>query len=311
MERNLFEALLHEDEGVALDFKRDQYKFDRASDDERSELAKDIVGFANAWRRSDAYILIGVEHVRGGRSAIIGVTDHLADHSLQQFINSLVDRPIRFRYEAHAVDGKQVGIIKIEQQPRPFRMKRRFGKLQKGAVYVRRGSSTDPTAPAAPDEVARMEAAPPFVPEQAELTVAFADAERDVPLGPALTLGVDRWNLPPDDEIPDFGRSSASSEWFPAPDFGLYRDNQHYYKAFAEYVALNGLVKPARLVVSNVGPVAATDVRLELRLDADAGLLLLDSSDAPRPPARQSSPYDAAMPSGAFRSLPREPGDWH
>lgn len=308
MERTLFEALLHEDEGVTLDFKRDQYKFDRASDNERSELAKDIVGFANAWRRSDAYILIGVEHVRGGRSAIIGVTDHLADHSLQQFIDSLVDRPIRFRYEAYAVDGRQVGIIKVEQQRRPFRVKRRFGKLQKGAVYVRRGSSTDPTAPATPDEIASMEAAPPYVPEQAELTVAFAEPERDVLLGPALTLDVVHWALPADGEIPDFGGGSGSNDWFPSPNLGLYQDNQHYYRAFAEYVALNGFVKPARLVVSNVGPIAATDVRLELRLDADAGLLLLDSGDAPRRPARQSSIYDAVVPAG-LRPLRREPGD--
>lgn len=308
MERKLFEALLHEDEGVTLDFKRDQYPFDRATDTERSELVKDIVGFANAWRRSDAYILIGVQHVRGGRSAVVGIPSHLADHSLQQFINGLVDRPIRFRYEAYPIDGKQVGIIRIDQQPRPFRMKRRFGKLQKGAVYVRRGSSTDPTAPAMPDEIASMEVAPPFVPEQAELTVAFAEPERDVLVGPALTLDVVQWTLPADGEIPDFGRGSDSADWFPSPNISLYQDNPHYYRAFAEYLALNGLVKPARLVVSNVGPTAATDVRLELRVDADAGLLLLESGDAPRPPARQSSIYDAVVPAG-LRPLRREPGD--
>jgi hypothetical protein len=154
-----------------------------------------------------------------------------------------------------------------------------------------------------------MEAAPPFVPEQAELTVAFAEPERDVSLGQALTLDIVQWTLPADGEIPDFGRGSASNDWLPPPNLGLYQDNQHYYRAFAEYVALKGFVKPVRLVVSNVGAVAASHVRLELRFEAGAGLLMLDSSDAPHPPARQSSLYDVAVPPGAIRSLRREPGD--
>jgi len=41
--------------------------------------SKDVLGFANAWRRSEAYILIGVQDVRGSRSDVIGIaeTDHL------------------------------------------------------------------------------------------------------------------------------------------------------------------------------------------------------------------------------------------
>ena len=83
MDATLLEQLLHEDESATLDFKRDQYKFNGGSDDNRSEFLKDILGFANGWRRSDAYILIGVDEVRGGRSNVVGTTDHLADHTLQ------------------------------------------------------------------------------------------------------------------------------------------------------------------------------------------------------------------------------------
>ena len=39
-----FEALLYEEEGPSLDFKRDQYRFDGASDAERSELLDKIPG---------------------------------------------------------------------------------------------------------------------------------------------------------------------------------------------------------------------------------------------------------------------------
>ena len=153
-----FERLLYEEESPTLDFKRDQYPFAKASEEEKSELLKDVLGMANAWRRSEAYILVGVEDVRGGRSIVHGISaaDHLSDHSLQQFVNNLINRPVRFGYEAFGFEGKQVGIIRVEQQPRPFYLKQDYGKLKKNEIYVRHGSSTDPTKPATPDEVAQM-----------------------------------------------------------------------------------------------------------------------------------------------------------
>jgi predicted HTH transcriptional regulator len=60
MDTRQLDALLSEDEGTALDFKRDQYPFEDATDEQKSEFLKDILAFANAWRRSNAYILIGV-----------------------------------------------------------------------------------------------------------------------------------------------------------------------------------------------------------------------------------------------------------
>ena len=126
MNNELFERLLYEEESPTLDFKKEQYRFAKVSDDEKSELLKDILGFANAWRRSDAFILIGVDDVRGGRSDVVGiaVADHLNDHSLQQFVNNLTNQPVRFRYEAFGFEGKQVGIICIEEQTRPIYLKR-------------------------------------------------------------------------------------------------------------------------------------------------------------------------------------------
>jgi predicted HTH transcriptional regulator len=147
MDVKLFESLLYEDESETLDFKRDQYRFSQANDEQKAELLKDIAGFANAWRRADAHLLIGVEHVRGGRSTVVGVSEHLPDHSLQQFVVSALDRPMQFAYEAFAYEGKNVGVIRIARQPRPFQLTRSFGKLQKGSVYVRRGSSPTRRSP--------------------------------------------------------------------------------------------------------------------------------------------------------------------
>jgi len=63
--RDLAESLLYEEEGPTLDFKRQQYHFEGASDSEKAELLKDVLAFANAWRRADAFIYIGASEVKG------------------------------------------------------------------------------------------------------------------------------------------------------------------------------------------------------------------------------------------------------
>jgi Putative DNA-binding domain len=149
----LIESLLFEEEGTELDFKEEQYKFVGASDDEKSELLKDILAFANAWRRSDAYILLGARDVKGGRSIPIGVSQQLDDAQLQQFVNSKTQRPLTFTYRPIEFEGKPVAVIHIPLQQRPIYLRRAYGHLEPNTVYLRRGSSTDI---ARPDEVSRM-----------------------------------------------------------------------------------------------------------------------------------------------------------
>jgi predicted HTH transcriptional regulator len=72
MTNELFERLLYDEEGTTIDFRKEQYRFVKATDEEKSELLKDILGFANAFRRSATYILIGVEEVRGDKSNVLG-----------------------------------------------------------------------------------------------------------------------------------------------------------------------------------------------------------------------------------------------
>lgn len=45
MTNELFERLLYEEEGTTIDFKKEQYCFVKAADEEKSELLKDILGF--------------------------------------------------------------------------------------------------------------------------------------------------------------------------------------------------------------------------------------------------------------------------
>lgn len=153
MNATLMEELLNEDEGSTLDFKRDQYPFDKATPEQKSELLKDILAFANAWRRTDAYVLVGVDDVQGGRSKVIGVISHFDDASIQQFVNGKTNRPITFSYEVFPFEGVQVGVFHIPLQDRPIYLKSDFGKLKLRDVHIRRGSSTDI---AEPDEIAKM-----------------------------------------------------------------------------------------------------------------------------------------------------------
>ena len=153
MDEKLFEELLYENENPTLDFKEEQYSFVGATDEEKSELLKDILAFANAWRRTNAYVLIGVQEVKGGRSIVKGITQHFDDASLQQFINSKTNRPVNFSYIPFAFEGEQVGVIEIHEQERPIFLLKDFGKLSKDRVYIRRGSST---VIANPEEIAKM-----------------------------------------------------------------------------------------------------------------------------------------------------------
>lgn len=291
MNNVLFERLLFEEESPTLDFKKGQYRFAKASKDERAELLKDILGFANAWRRSEGYILIGVEEVRGRRSKVTGIpaADHLDDHSLQQFVNRLTNGPVRFHYEAFRFKGKNVGIIRIDQQTRPIYLKRPYGKLEKHQVYIRRGTSTDPTNPALPEEVALM--GQMVEAEPAELVIEFAQIEREASLGTKIAFDAGFCEMPPSDDIPDFPPVGYNPLLGTLED-PMNRTNPDFYRELAAYDSARRLFRPVRVLVRNVGRVAAQDVRCELRIPADIDIVVKDGTELPRAPKKKSYPWD-------------------
>lgn len=311
MERAFFEKLLYEEESPTLDFKSEQYRFAKATDDEKSELLKDILGFVNAGRRSVAYILIGVKEVPGGPHNVVGIaaTDQLADHSLQQFVHNLTNRNVLFHYEAFTYENKQVGIILIEQQSRPIYLKRDYGKLKKGQVYVRRGSSTDPSQPASPDEIVRMGVTAES--QSAVLSVEFADIARDAALGNTIGWDAERLETPPPDEIPDvvpprhevFGLGATVS--FADP---FNRPNPNYLRELAEFEFVRRLFRPVRLVVRNEGDVGASNVRCELAVPSDIGVSVIDAEDRPNAPERDGVVPNFVGMKGVKARSPR-PGD--
>lgn len=136
-------ALLHRSESETLDFKREFPPFSKASDDQKAELLKDILSMANAWKDSDAYIVIGVEEENGRAKKIWGTNATINDADVQQFVNSNTTHPVPFRVVEKQHDGVTLTVVQIDKaQNRPICVKRAIGKLKENVVYIRRGSST-------------------------------------------------------------------------------------------------------------------------------------------------------------------------
>jgi hypothetical protein len=303
MNQEQFKQLLYEEEGNTLDFKKEQYLFSKVTDEEKSELLKDILGFANAWRRTTAYILIGVEDVRGGLGKITGISqnDHLHDHALQQFVNNLTNHPVRFQYEAFCFEGKQIGLISIEEQIRPIYLKRDYGKLKKNEVYVRRGSSTDPTKPASPEEIATMRLGSPH--EDALLSVQFYDAKTGMPIGCSLDWESEYCEMPSKYSIPDL--PNYRNEFWESNM--LDQVNSSFYREMADYECMRRLCQPVQLAVSNAGKVAAKNVRVELIIPNQSEILALEETDLPPKPSKNWLKNTASL--RGIRSIHKKPGD--
>jgi hypothetical protein len=307
MNNALFEGLLYEEEGPALDFKKEQYRFVKASEEDKSELLKDILGFANGWRRADAYILTGVEDVRGARKRVVGIAagDHLDDHSLQQFVNNLTNQPVRFHYQAFEFEGRQVGIISIEEQARPIYLKRDYGKLLKEKVYVRRGSSTDPTKPASLEEIAQMRVGTGQ--DAAELLVGFADIDRDDPRGTTICWDAEFCEMPKLKEIPDLAPPGERNPFGIDLSGPLDRANSDYFRERANFEFVHRLFQPVRLMVENTGRIEAANVRIELTVSKNIGVMALD--ELPDPPKERADLVNSAVFKSIRPAFRRNPGE--
>ena len=267
----LLESLLHQEEGPALDFKGYQYPFDKASDEQKSELLKDILAFANTRRETPAYVLIGVAEVKGGRSKVVGVQKHLDDARLHQFVNSKTQRSVEFSYSPYPIDGQgvEIGVIEIPVQEGLFHLKQLYGKLQANLVYIRDGSSTR-TATVA--EIIEMNA-----PKRPEFVLAWADSVRSSALLSPYTaislilyppLPSDTFRLPP----------APVPKWH-GIEIPTYSDsivNPDYSQELIEHTFYNACFKPLGLQLHNASGVAATRVLFEGTLKKQERFLVLD-----------------------------------
>ncbi len=156
-ERQINQFCLH-GESNCVDYKRAQYAFLAAEDAKKSELLKDVLCFANAFRSVPAYILVGVDEDASGLGEICGINanDVIDDSRLQEFVNSKTNKPIPFlAYPCKMSSGVVLQVIEIGVciRDRPFHLKKDYGKLHYRDVWVRAGTSSHI---ATPEEVAAM-----------------------------------------------------------------------------------------------------------------------------------------------------------
>jgi hypothetical protein len=257
----LIDSLLYEEESTTLDFKSEQYKFVKAQDWEKAELLKDIVAFANAWRRSDAYILIGVKELKGGKSLVEGISDDLDDAQLQQFIQSKINKPIHFSYLTTEVEGKKLALITIPVQSRPVFLKKDFSSLKANTVYVRRGSST---SIALPDEIASMGSSDNGeVKKSPKLKAFIVSGEHDEIQLDSIERSVILANIPGKDEFPKYGEPDYPTQFrqLAIRSSLLGGKNKGYYSEFAEYFRQIQSFFALKIGVKNDGNLVARDVR--------------------------------------------------
>jgi Putative DNA-binding domain len=264
----LIESLLYQSEGTALDFKRYQYPFlNHATEDQKSELLKDILAFANSFRQTDAYIIIGVkESVNGDREVFhIEDDDHFDDAKLQQFVNGKTNRPVEIAYEVHHYEGKNLGVIRIAKQERPIYSKKNYGnKVKQDLVYYRLGSST---AIANPDDIAKMgrdnmqSVLPP------NMKLQFADLGNHQELGTEIKLCSKSFAKSP--RLSDFrGDEPYLLEYVTV--------NRDYWREKEEYTRINNLCTPVGMVIYNQSSVLAGTVKIEIKVDSSDGIYIAD-----------------------------------
>ena len=145
-------------ESNCVDYKRAQYAFQKSEDAKKAELLKDILCFANAFRNSSAYILIGVDEDESGFGVIQGINsnDVIDDSRLQEFVNSKTNNPIPFSaYPFKMSSGQILQVIEIGmcKRDRPFYLKKDFAWLKCKDVWIR-GSTKSGIA--SPETIAEM-----------------------------------------------------------------------------------------------------------------------------------------------------------
>ncbi len=265
------DTLLYMPEGQTLDFKMAQYPIAGASDAQKSEFVKDILAFANAWKDSDAYILIGVQDNHAPPASVVGGVTHIDDATLQQLVNKKTNRAVHFEYVPINHQGKSIALIRIrKEQERPLFLLKSFGKLHQNVVYIRRGSST---FEANPDEIAKMGLAATTSPPSPSITIR-EHGKRDSAAGTSARL-VSRVLEGPS-LLSTGGHDSLALRIAES-----FSDKPPAHKV-RQFLRDQALLRPVVVIVDNPGRTLAVDVQVELRIPAVEGLEV--RRWAPQPP---------------------------
>lgn len=253
----LIQELLYRGEGPALDYKVKQYPFSGADEGQKSELLKDVLAFANAWRSEPAYILVGVENDTGD---LVDLDVDIDDSRLQEFVNSKTNHPVDFSYRSLMYGGVRLGLYTIAVQDRPVFIRRQYGRVAPNVVYVRRGSAT---AIADPSEIAKMgfSKVAPVVAHAPKLVVRVVCPESGV--SDHLSMKYTQFSLLPDSKYKDF---SIGDERGIVHRMVIAMSNVNFYRQFAAYLQESSGKIPFILEVSNEGDHFADDIQISISI---------------------------------------------
>lgn len=289
----LLDALRYKSEGTDLDFKGEQYQFAGGNDFEKSEMLKDILALANAWREGTGYILLGLKDNRPHLAEVVGISESIDESRIQQFVNSKVKPKLTFRYEEHLYEGKTIGVIAIPKQKRPFFIANPYGKLKSNVAYVRRGSSTEE---AEPTEVAAM---------------ALADSGRGQVLLDLSVLTPDNEVLPETvalkylnfpEKLPDYKSPPEKLGPFDISVRGhMWHDNRGFWREYGEFARVNAALIEMKFVLKNRSETSLSNAKLEVSVEPLDGqsFQMLVGADLPDEPSSQWSSMVG------LRSLPK------
>ncbi|RHX83916.1 AlbA family DNA-binding domain-containing protein [Leptospira stimsonii] len=276
MNDEYFTRFLFESESDSLDFKRDQYKFTNASDEEKSKLLKDILAMANSWRQSDGYIVLGVLDKAEKPNELFGITEHIDDAKFQQFVTGKVNRICNFQYKTYPFENKTFGIFKIPVQTRPIYLNKDYGTLKKNIVYVRRGSST---AEANLEEISLMGNSLHYGRKLPELDINIFKREGDPNLNKSLSYSTKMLKI--SDKIPDFLIRSDSLYSFPM------HSNEDYFRDVIEYFNFSMAYASLKIQIENKGDIEAKNLKIELSI-LDTDIDIIQDGDEPGEPTQDS-----------------------
>ena len=127
-------------ENNAFDWKAD---FSIANDEvKQGEFIKDLAAIANASPSTYGYIVYGVDPRR--ENSVLGISSTYDDAKLQQLVTGKIHPRPNFLYYELSTGAKTISVLQIEPtRLRPHIITVDLGKIRKGQIVIRRGSSTD------------------------------------------------------------------------------------------------------------------------------------------------------------------------
>ena len=290
---DMITALRYKSEGTDIDFKSAQYRFVGGSENDKSEMLKDILAIANSWRDGNGYILLGFKDQRPHPAEVVGIVGSIDDAAMQQFVHGKVKPKLTFHYEEHLYDGKTVGVITIPKQKRTFYLSNAYGKLKSNVVYVRRGSSTD-------------EAEPPEIAAMSIADNGRADVRADLSI---LTAQKDELPATSAHRYIHFTERFPNYE-SPRRTLGPFDidarspmsgDNRDFWREYAKFIQVSEAVIEIQFVLHNRSEVQLSSAKLEVSVEPQDGqtVRLLAGSDLPEQP---DSKHDLMM---GLRNFPQ------